>query len=136
MMREMPEERGRDWLKEAESNMSLARLVAERKYYSFACFHAQQAAEMALKAYLAFQGEVDVRTHSLHKLLTFAAKYNEDATRLDNPARTLEDYYTNTRYPNSIGTGAPSDYFNERQAREALAAADEVLGFVKERIED
>jgi len=133
-MREMPEERGRYWLKEAENNLSLARLVAEREYYSFACFHAQQAAEMALKAFLAFQGEVDMRTHSLHRLVAAAGSYDDEASRLDDSARMLEEYYTTTRYPNGIGTGAPSDYFNERQAREALAAADAVLGFVKERL--
>jgi HEPN domain-containing protein len=133
-MREMPEERGRYWLKEAEKNVELARFVADKKFFSFACFHAQQTAEMALKAFLASRGEVDIRTHSLHQLLAVAAKYDDDVSRLDDSARTLEDYYTNTRYPNGIGTGAPSDYFNERQAREALAAADEVLGFVKERI--
>ncbi|HUT98731.1 MAG TPA: HEPN domain-containing protein [bacterium] len=133
-MREMPEERGRYWLKEAESNMSLARLVAEREYYSFACFHAQQAAEMALKAFLAFRGEVDMRTHSLHRLLAVVGRYDDEASRLDESGRALEEYYTATRYPNGIGTGAPSDYFNERQSREALAAAGEVLGFVKERI--
>ncbi len=135
-MREMPEKRALYWLSEAKKNMELARLVADKKFFSFACFHAQQTAEMALKAFLASRGEVDVRTHSLHRLLTTAARYDEGLARLDDSTRVLEEYYTTTRYPNSIGTGAPSDYFNERQAAEALGAADEVLDFIKERIED
>ncbi len=135
-MREMPEKRALDWLSDAEKNMELAWLVTDKKFFSFTCFHAQQTAEMALMAFLASRGEVDVRTHSLHRLLTTAVRYDEGLARLDDSARVLEHYYIFARYPNSLGSGAPSDYFNERQAREALGAADEVLDFVKERIKN
>ena len=46
---------------------------------------------------------------------------------LDEKARILDQYYITTRNPDAFATGAPFEYFVERQAREALEYA---LAFV------
>lgn len=133
-MREMPEDKAKGWLREAETQFKAAAALKKGSFHSMACFLGQQAVELALKAYLLHEGEDLVKIHSLVELLDMCKRYEEGFSRFDDAARDLEHYYIFARYPNGLGTGAPSDHFNERQSREALAAADEVLGFVKERI--
>jgi HEPN domain-containing protein len=133
-MREMPEEKAKGWFREAETQLKAAAALKKAGFHSMACFLGQQAIELALKAYLLHRGEDLVRMNSLVRLSDLCKSYDAGFSRFDDTARDLEHYYTATRYPNGIGTGAPSDYFNERQSREALAAAESVLAFVKERL--
>jgi HEPN domain-containing protein len=133
-MREMPEEKYAGWLREAETQLKAAVALKEGGFHSLACFLSQQVFELALKAFLLHEGEDLVKIHSLVELVDLCKRYEAGFSRFNDAARDLEHYYVFTRYPNGIGTGAPSDYFNERQSREALAAAEAVLAFVKERI--
>ena len=69
-----PEEREpgspRDWLKHARSDLALARAKKTRDLlYEHLCFHAQQAAEKAIKAILVQRGMDFPRTHDLAYLL-------------------------------------------------------------------
>lgn len=49
-MRNPPEDQAPLWLEMAGENLRMARVAAQSDPHSFACFHAQQAAEFALKA--------------------------------------------------------------------------------------
>lgn len=135
-MREMPEDKAKGWLREAETQSKAAAMLEKGGFHSMACFLSQQTVELALKAFLLHRGEDLVKIHSLVELLDLCQRYDKDFSRFDDTARDLEHYYIFARYPNGLGTGAPSDHFNERQAREALAAADAVLAFVEERMGD
>lgn len=135
-MREMPEKKARAWLREAETQFKAAAALKKQNFHSQVCFLSQQAIELALKAFLLHRGEDLIKIHSLVELVDLCKKYDSGFTCFEDIARDLEHYYIFARYPNSLGSGAPSDYFNERQAAEALGAADEVLGFVKERIKN
>jgi len=135
-MREMPEEKAKGWFREAETQLKAADALKKAGFHSMACFLSQQAIELALKAYLLRKGEDLVKIHSLVELLDLCKRYDTGYSRFDDTARDLEHYYIFARYPNGLGIGAPSDHFNERQAREALAAADAVLAFVEERMGD
>jgi hypothetical protein len=42
-------------------------------------------------------------------------------------AEILDQYYVATRYPNGLPGGTPFEAFGERQAREAIAAAERFL---------
>jgi len=50
---------------------------------------------------------------------------------LDEKARILDQYYISTRYPDAFATGAPFEYFVERQAREALDYAVDFIDRAK-----
>jgi HEPN domain-containing protein len=59
----------RGWLAKAASDLTAARrLVSAGESYDAACFHAQQAAEKALKAILALAEAPIPRTHNLEDL--------------------------------------------------------------------
>ncbi|HWB71115.1 MAG TPA: HEPN domain-containing protein [Egibacteraceae bacterium] len=62
-----PRREGLRWLRQAEADLEAARLLRER-LAALACFHAQQAAEKALKAVLYAAGERVVLRHSLGAL--------------------------------------------------------------------
>lgn len=59
----------RGWLLKAESDLATARLVSDGPGpYDTACFHAQQAAEKCLKAFLAHARLSIPFTHNLEEL--------------------------------------------------------------------
>lgn len=59
----------RAWLAKAESDLTAARRLLEAEGpFDAVCFHAQQAAEKALKALLAFAQVEILRTHNLEDL--------------------------------------------------------------------
>jgi len=43
--------------------------------------------------------------------------------------KLLDIYYIPARYPNGFPSGKPADYFTEKQAREAVNAADYIAKF-------
>jgi HEPN domain-containing protein len=51
-----PPEDPREWLNRAQSNLGLARVKGNDIYLEDLCFHAQQAAEKAIKALLIKRG--------------------------------------------------------------------------------
>lgn len=59
----------RQWLRKAESDLTAARRLLDGEGpYDAVCFHAQQAAEKALKSILAFVDAPIPRTHNLEDL--------------------------------------------------------------------
>ena len=66
------------WLAQAEADLKWAELLADKDAYHLACFHAQQVAELALKAFLDAQGEEIVLGHSVERLCASAAGYNPE----------------------------------------------------------
>lgn len=59
------------WLRRARSDLELARIALEARSVlpEDACFHAQQCAEKALKAFLLQAGDDPPRTHAIDVLL-------------------------------------------------------------------
>src|SRR2546426_8503449 len=55
---------GRRWLAQAESDLAFAELASREAFFAYACFHGQQAAEKALKAFLYARGAEQVLGHS------------------------------------------------------------------------
>jgi HEPN domain-containing protein len=72
----MPEDRPvpgspQDWLAHARSDLTFARLpLPEGAFYEGLCFHAQQAAEKALKAVYQYYGWMFRYTHDLEELVS------------------------------------------------------------------
>lgn len=58
----------RRWFVQAQADLEIVNLLQSAGYYAAACFHAQQAAEKALKAVLFGQGSRVVWGHSVREL--------------------------------------------------------------------
>lgn len=48
--------------------------------------------------------------------------------------KTLDTYYLEARYPNSIVDNIPAEFFDEDDAKGAVKMARETLRFIKEKI--
>lgn len=87
------------WLLKAESDLTTARLcLAAERSFDTACFHAQQAAEKCLKAYLiAF--EIDFPfVHNLEKLIDLCAQHNSSFSSIRTLGQELTPYAVELRY--------------------------------------
>jgi HEPN domain-containing protein len=83
-----------DWLEHAQSDLNLARLAQSRDDIlpEQACFHAQQAAEKALKAVLLYRKIEFPLVHDLEELIEVAGQGGvKIPTHLDN-AGSLSPY--------------------------------------------
>ena len=49
-------------------------------------------------------------------------------------ARTIEQYYGPTRYPNALPGSVPFEVFGQEQAEEAVAGAGEAVQLVRDHI--
>lgn len=87
------------------------------------CFHCQQAAEKALKAYLVSKELRIPKTHDLDKLLELCDK-NDAIRNLRAVTIPLNDYSVITRYPFS-------QFIDITDKEQALLAAQEVLDTVR-----
>jgi HEPN domain-containing protein len=117
----------------AERDLGYAELGAASGYHEGAAFHAQQSAEKAVKALiLSLHGAA--RGHAITEMLRqLPASVNLPAEIL-NAAQQLDRVYVTSRYPNGFAWGSPSDYFNERDSRELIAYAKQILEWCRSQI--
>ncbi|HNR88467.1 MAG TPA: HEPN domain-containing protein [Spirochaetota bacterium] len=88
-----------DWLRFAVSDLELARRGRSPEVMlEILCFHAQQAAEKALKALIISTGLEVPRTHNIKTLLDIIADHASIPETL-TAASLLTDYSVSSRYP-------------------------------------
>ncbi len=118
----------REWLEKAYVFLDEAKDDVERGRYWLACFHAQQFAELALKAVLVRLVGSYPFTHSLVELLEAIESlgYRVDE-ELYTVAEALEKHYTRARYP---GIGLAT--YNRRAAERCINYAEKIRRFVEE----
>ena len=123
--------RTKDWLKQAERDLRHAKNSLKMGDYEWSCFAAQQSAEKAVKAlYESLSGEG--WGHSITKLMKeLPLKLSKEML---NKGAYLDKMYIPSRYPNGFVWGAPVDYFTEKEAKEAIGNAKDILAFVKAKI--
>ena len=125
------------WLRQAENELSAARLLAKRGFAAQACFMAHQAAEKALKGVAGLHGENDLTGHSISELVSSLQRRHPQLSEHTGPASRLDRYYTWTRYPSDRTDSAPFEAYDRRQADEATDAAERIvrttLGVLKPR---
>ena len=115
------------WLKKAEADLKTAKILLEVEDAptESICFHAQQAVEKFLKAYLTF---VDVRvgkTHDIATLLRKCLEKNKNFQNLDiERLEELTFYAVEVRYPE--GFYIPT----LEEANEAVKLAEQTKDFV------
>lgn len=99
-----------EWLRYAEADIALASIpLPANVLYEQLCFHAQQAAEKAIKAVLVAQGLDFPKTHNIEFLLTLLPSH---VTRNNFPAQAnrLTSYATIFRYPGEEEPVSLEDY--------------------------
>lgn len=120
-----------DWLARAEGDLALARApLPEGAFYEDLCFHAQQAAEKAIKAMYQHYGKRFRYTHDLDELIT--GLQNEGITV---PAEVMEaalltSYAWESRYPGLSEPVTVEEY------REALRQAELVVSWATKMIKE
>ncbi len=131
-----PEEVKRDlvrqWLAKAEEDLEVvAFLLSSKRHFMFAIgFHAQQAAEKYLKAFLTWHQVEFPKTHDLGVLLELVATADSVLAASLNPIISLNPYGVELRYPGD----APELSQNEAQdaLKWARKTADEITVVLRE----
>ncbi len=119
-----------DWLHKAAEDLAVAEylIASERPYFGAVGFHAQQAAEKHLKAFLVFHQIEFPKTHDLDSLLDLAAKVDAPMAGSLRRASVLSVYGVETRYPADLPD------LTLREAQEAVNLAVEVRSAVLDLI--
>jgi HEPN domain-containing protein len=120
----------RDWMRHEESGLHLAQIAFGDPdvLRNQVAFHAQQAAEKALKGVLIQHGVQFPRTHDLHALVEILRLANIPWPFPSPQIEALSVFAVETRYP-----GALSEVSNA-EAAEALKHAVAVLEWAREEI--
>ena len=126
-------DRSADWLKQAERDLKVAATNAAAGYREWAAFAAQKSAEEAVKGLVQFL-RGSVRGHAVTEILRQLPASAGVPDSVLTGAQELDKVYVTSRYPNGFASGGPSDYFNEKNSRELIAHAREILGFCRSKI--
>lgn len=130
-----PKETSRRWLAQAEHNLSMARSLLESGFWSGACFHAEQTAQLALKAFLYWRGRRFVNIHSIRALALECGKEDVQFLAFEAYGMILDRYYLATRYPDVLPAPAiPFESFIQQEAQQALSYATEIVELVRAQI--
>jgi HEPN domain-containing protein len=118
------------WLRKAESDLTNAGMCLDAgQALDTACFHAQQAAEKYIKAYLTAH-EIDFPfIHNLEKLIEICAQRDPSFLSLKTTSQELTPYAVELRYDDEFWPAIET-------ARQALDAAIEIKRFVIDRLPD
>ena len=120
-------DRSGDWFTQAERNLEQAHSSRKEARHEWACFAAQQAAELAVKALHLHLGQ-EAWGHVVARLLAeLPVPVDEE---LIDKARVLDNFYVPARYPNGHAEGAPFQHYGKIQSDLALAYAGEIITFV------
>lgn len=125
-IRELVEE----WMRRARSDLAVARMVDEEQIApEILAFHAQQAAEKALKALLVQRQVEFPRLHVIAPLLKLCQEAGYEGTETLADAVTLTRFAVATRYP---GEEEP---VSRQEARQAFELAEQVLNWGETQLE-
>jgi len=117
-----------DWMRRAHSDLQLAKISRPPGVMlESLCFHAQQAAEKALKAVLISLRIPFAKTHSIRMLLDLFPETLPLPEGVEEAA-SLTDYVVMGRYP---GDTEPVE---EEEYQEAVNMADTVVSWAEEAI--
>ena len=120
------------WLRKADRDLKVARreLESENPVTEAVCFHAQQAVEKYLKAFLVYHNRPFRKTHDIAELLHLCIKVDKSFEKFMNEKVVkLTVYSVDTRYPGAL------DYEpTPEEAREAVEIAERVRDFVLKKL--
>ncbi len=112
------------------SRKRLGQVSLHSGFFAQTCFVCQQVGEKSLKALAFFRGADLVKSHSVRTI----AKELDENGEIEAIGQKLDLYYIPTRYPDAFMEGAPFEYFEESQAKEAVEFAETLIRIVYEKI--
>ncbi|MGB9902918.1 HEPN domain-containing protein [Methanothrix sp.] len=129
-MEEAKRKEVRQWLIKSQRDLGSARRLMEgdETYLDVAVYHCQQAAEKAIKAYLAYRNTTFEKTHNLVALLAFCLPLDPTFEQWKEAAKILTPYATEFRYPGDVLEP------ERREAEQALAQAEALVNFIVRRL--
>jgi len=120
------------WLSYALEDFIMAQKALEMEIYRQTCFHAQQAVEKGLKAFLL---EKDIKIRKIHNLLELSSEFEARGIRL--PVELSELDFLNRvywfRYPPDIGL-LPQGQPTQEDAQKALRIARKVMDWIQQTL--
>ena len=120
------------WRAEAGRALEAARLQAGAELHNWACFLAEQGAQLALKALLHGLGRAPWG-HDLVRLGEMASDAGvAPPSAIEDVLRRLSRHYIPARYPDAHPSGPPGVHYGAADSGEALSDAGTLLGFVDE----
>jgi len=124
----------KEWFEAAVLDMGSARRAFRDGDYPDACFHSQQAAEKALKAFLRANGVIPWG-HDVEGLLRRAVDFDLPLRHLlsrGGELRFLSEQYIAPRYPDyRVERGITLSDYTEERARRCLELAEEIFEGVR-----
>lgn len=124
-----------DWLRLAADDVVVAQEAHKKGIYHLACFHAQQAAEKLLKAYLVFRDQPIPKIHALRELYKLDIPLLPTLSEHLEAIETLDQYYIPTRYPDALPGFLPEGPPTEVHSRQALADVEKLADLVKKEVD-
>jgi HEPN domain-containing protein len=121
----------RNWFKQAEADLRSARNSREAGDYYMSVFASHQAVEKALKALSLFSLREYPKGHSIIHL---AQRVGVPESMVSG-IRDLNPEYMSTRYPD-MAVGIPAELYDDKIAGRHFGTAQEVLGWVREQIQE
>jgi len=119
-----------EWLSYAASDFALAnkgKFSKEVRYDSL-CYHAQQAAEKAIKAVLIFYRKPFPKTHNIGHLLKLLKEKGIVVPKIVEKSQLLTEYAVDSCYPDDF---FESEKVNKKEYEQAVKIADKVLKWAK-----
>jgi len=119
------------WREAADHARDAASVQAEAGYHNWACFLAEQAAQLGLKGLLRGIGAAGWG-HDLVDLGRMVAEALDESLSgaLKNGLRRLSRHYIPARYPDAYPAGSPGEHYGIEDSATALEDAQRVLEFV------
>lgn len=123
-----------NWLHFALDDLDGARILLRENKFNMVCFHAQQAAEKALKGYLIHNKVSSPRTHNLIELVNLCKKIDSSFSNFMVQMATLNQFYAPTRYPDAVVGISPKGMPSKDLSQKAFDYAHEIVIFCREKI--
>jgi HEPN domain-containing protein len=122
----------RRWINFASEDLRMAELALNEGIYNQVCFHSQQCVEKVLKGFMTSRGKIHPQSHKLADILSKISESPFD--NIKEKLLILDRFYIPTRYPDALPGMLPEGLPSEKDAREALSTAKEVLEIVKKEL--
>ena len=111
------------WIAAAKRSLDSAKSDPDN---SWACFKAEQSAQLAFKALLHLLGKAAWG----HGLLRLAKETGISGYDLEC-VQFLSRLYIPTRYPDALPEGEPSEYFSQEDKRKAIQSSPDIVSWVE-----
>ena len=112
------------WFLKAERDLDSMRVLGKEAYFDTALYHAQQAAEKAIKGFLLFHGQEFEKTHDIEQLVHLGFPSAPELEFYLPEAKLLTPYAVRFRYPDDVLEP------DQKEFDEAIDAATKFYDFI------